>query len=372
MTAMEMIGLVARHFRVKRHAVGYAGMKDKQAITRQVVSVHTPGKTVDDFPHFDHPQVKILWADQHNNKLRRGHLAGNRFSIKVRDVKPTDVRTVLQAIRMLESLGVPDRIGVQRFGYLQNNHLIGRALLRRSAKEAVDLLLGPAGGAPDQQQRAREFYAEGDFKAARDAFPHSFQTERRVLIALGNGETPEQAIDSIEPDVLGYYISAFQSAIFNAVLDDRILSGRFGTLLEGDVTVNQAGRNARLVDEVALSDVGLLEQYAAMEVCASGPMWGAKMLRAGGEVDIAEVGALEAMGFAPDALPDPAQFDMPMVGGTRRPLRCPVTNTEVEGGSDEIGPYIRVAFDLPRGAFATTVMEEIMKTSQSTAGEEAE
>lgn len=84
MNAMEMYGLIAKHFRVKRSAVGYAGLKDKQAITRQVVSVHTPGKTVDDFPHFSHDQVKILWADQHDNKLRRGHLAGNRFSIKVR------------------------------------------------------------------------------------------------------------------------------------------------------------------------------------------------------------------------------------------------------------------------------------------------
>ena len=53
MNAMEMFGLLARHFGVPRAAIGYAGLKDKQAITRQVVSVHTPGKTVDDFPHFE-------------------------------------------------------------------------------------------------------------------------------------------------------------------------------------------------------------------------------------------------------------------------------------------------------------------------------
>ena len=88
------------------------------------------------------------------------------------------------------------------------------------------------------------------------------------------------------------------------------------------------------------------------------------MKRAAGAVDAVEVEVLGEFGFTPETLPDPAVFDLPMIGGTRRPLRCPVTNTEVEGGADELGPYIRVAFDLPRGAFATTVMEEIMKTGR--------
>ncbi len=50
-----------------------------------------------------------------------------------------------------------------------------------------------------------------------------------------------------------------------------------------------------------------------------------------------------------------------MIGGDRRPLRIPVIDPEVEGGVDEHGAYIRCAFELPRGSFATTVMDEIMK-----------
>ena len=361
MTAMEMYALIARHFGVKRSAVGYAGLKDKQAITRQVVSVHTPGKTVDDFPHFEHERVKILWADQHDNKLRRGHLAGNRFSIKVRGVAPTDVRTALRVMRVLEQQGAPERFGPQRFGYLENNHLIGQAILRRDPVTALDLLLGPSETSPDQQRPAREHYAAKDYKAARDAFPHAFKTERLALIALANGESPEQAIDAIDPDILGFYISAFQSAVFNAVLDRRIEGGTFGTLFEGDVTVTHAGRNPAVVDEVSLADEEFMARYKAMEFCASGPLWGRKMKRAAGAVDAVEVEMLGEFGFTPETLPDPAEFDLPMIGGTRRPLRCPVTNTEVEGGSDELGPYIRVAFDLPRGAFATVVLDEIMK-----------
>lgn len=59
-----------------------------------------------------------------------------------------------------------------------------------------------------------------------------------------------------------------------------------------------------------------------------------------------------------------------MVGGSRRALRVPITDIEVEGGTDEHGPFLRCAFDLPRGAFATTVLEEIMKIDLAQNSEE--
>ena len=51
--------------------------------------------------------------------------------------------------------------------------------------------------------------------------------------------------------------------------------------------------------------------------------------------------------------------------GERRPFRVPLTNPDIEAGVDEFGSYIRCAFDLPRGAFATVVMEEIMKNDKA-------
>ncbi len=53
-----------------------------------------------------------------------------------------------------------------------------------------------------------------------------------------------------------------------------------------------------------------------------------------------------------------------MVEGARRPLRVPVSDADIEAGLDEHGTYIRVVFDLPRGAFATVVLDEIMKNGQ--------
>ncbi|MBZ0172608.1 MAG: tRNA pseudouridine(13) synthase TruD, partial [Phycisphaerales bacterium] len=350
MTAMEMFNAVARHFGVRRSAVGYAGLKDKQAITRQIVSVHVPGKRPEDFPHFEHERVTVLWADLHENKLRRGHLAGNRFSIKIRDVEIAQTRTVLRAIQTLERVGVPDRIGAQRFGYLGNNHLIGRALLSRDARAAIDLMLSPSDHSPEVQNEAREHFAAGRFAEARKCFPRNYRTEWAVLGALANGEHPEQAIDAVEPDLLGFYISAFQSAVYNAVLDRRVLAGELGTLMPGDVALDRQGRKPFDIDEVALTEEDLLARYSRFEFSASGPMWGAKMRRAKDRVGQVEAETLASFGVDPGRLPDPSDLDIPMVGGTRRPLRIPLENSEVEGGGDEHGTYIRCAFDLPRGA----------------------
>jgi tRNA pseudouridine13 synthase len=77
----ELMAAIRKHFGVREKAIGYAGMKDKQAVTRQVLSVHV----LEDPPTLDitHDRIRILWAKRHVNKLRRGHLKGNRFSIRI-------------------------------------------------------------------------------------------------------------------------------------------------------------------------------------------------------------------------------------------------------------------------------------------------
>src|SRR5262245_7615155 len=54
MSTVQMIRLLARHFGIGEESVGYAGLKDKRAVTRQVVSIHVPGKKPADFPAFEH------------------------------------------------------------------------------------------------------------------------------------------------------------------------------------------------------------------------------------------------------------------------------------------------------------------------------
>jgi len=352
--------ILAQHFGVHERAVGYAGLKDKQAITRQVFSVHIPGKRLEEFPSLQHERMGILWADYHANKLRPGHLAGNRFSIRIRGVSIRDVITASKGLRALEKTGVPNRFGEQRFGYRLRNHLVGRALLLGDAATALDALLAPIEGAQDQQQEGRELYVRGEYGAALHAFFKESRTERRVLGELSRGASPGQAVRSIERSERDYFLTAFQSAVFNAVLDERLRAGTLGGLHEGDLAFKH---DSGAVFAVAGADLTaeLVARAEAFEVSPSGPLWGAQMMRATVQTDAAELAALEASGVTFDQLVRFADQHAGRPSGARRPLRIRLTDPEVEAGADEHGPFIRVAFDLPRGGFAITVLRELIK-----------
>lgn len=360
LSTLDAVRRLARHFGVRERDIGFAGLKDKRAVTRQVFSVHAPGRRVEDVPSLRDDRMTVLWVDRHVNKLRRGHLAANRFSIRIRGVDPTRVLHARAALEQLARVGVPNRIGEQRFGYLGRNHLIGRAILLGDWAGALDALLRPEPGVDDGQRSARELYARGDHAAALAAFSRSSRAERRALQALARGEPPERAVRAVGEMDTGFFLTAFQSAVFNAVLDRRVRDGTLGRLDEGDIAVKHDNRAAFKVTAAVASDPATTDRLARFEISPSGPMWGADMLRASGPTDERELAALASAGVAPADLSNAAASGWPMTG-ERRALRVPMTDPDVEGGIDEHGPYIRVAFDLPRGAFATAVLREIMK-----------
>ncbi|MFG0246281.1 MAG: tRNA pseudouridine(13) synthase TruD [Phycisphaerales bacterium JB052] len=366
LTTLQLRDAIAHHFQVDRRAIGHAGLKDKHAITRQVISVHIPGKAPEEFPSFQHDRARVLWIDLHENKLQRGHLMGNRFSIKIRGVDPLKVRDAKRSLEMLARIGMPNRFGEQRFGYLMNNHLVGRALIKGDHQAALDLILSPKPGAPKGSIDAREAYAQGDYAQAADLMPKVFKVERNALRSLARGDAPDRAIKAIDPTAAGFFISSFQSAIFNAVLNDRVQSGTLDTLEAGDLAFVLKSRASFEVttQELESGDETLQNRLDAFEISPSGPMWGTTMPRAEGEVGQRELAALAQADVSPKDMELCEQRDgLPMIGGDRRPLRIPVIDPEVEGGIDEHGSYIRCAFELPRGSFATTVMDEVMKTS---------
>lgn len=359
MSTLDMVGVLAKHFGVRRHDIGFAGLKDKRAITRQVVSVRLPGGDVADVPMLRDDRLSVLWVDRHDNKLRRGHLRGNRFSIRVRGVA---FQAALHAQRELERLardGMPNRIGPQRFGMLGNNHLIGRALVLGHPDEAVAHLLGPCPEHPDAQPEARARFRDGRFGDAFAEMPASLRVERLVLDALARDANPEQALARVDNAAMSFFVSAFQSAVFNAVLADREASGTLGTLAEGDIAFMHASERTFLVGPSELGDPQTPQRLQELDISPSGPMWGTKMRRAQGTVGETEEAALTAAGVDEPAI---ARFAASggRIEGARKPLRVPVIDPEVEGGADEHGMYVRCAFELPRGAFATSVMARIM------------
>lgn len=372
LSTSQLVWHVARHFGVRRTAVGFAGMKDKRAITRQVISVHTPGQTFEDFPMIQSDRISVLWADMHTNKLRLGHLSGNRFSVKIRGIEMTRVLDARRVLLRLAQQGVPNFAGEQRFGARANNHELGRLLLRRDWQGVLDELLGPGIGAAHINAEARRLYAEGRYTESLDAYPVACRHERVALASLERKKTPQQAVQSIDIVQRRFWVSAFQSSIFNALLSARMADDLFDRLVEGDVAAKRENGAMFAVDASVLADPQTAQRVASFEISPTGPIWGSEMMRATGAVDALESDALARTRVTLDALARYVSTEGRSMRGGRRPFRVPLVDPDVDAGIDEHGHYVRCAFELPPGAYATVVMQEVMKSDMLAEGDESE
>lgn len=118
---------LARELGLAPVAVGFSGLKDRHAITRQAFTVHLGTKPQPDWNALAIPGVRVIGATRHARKLKRGAHRGNRFIIVLRDVRGERdrVESVLAAIR---AHGVPNYFGEQRFGRDEGNLALARQL----------------------------------------------------------------------------------------------------------------------------------------------------------------------------------------------------------------------------------------------------
>ena len=361
----ELVRVLARHCGVREAAIGHAGMKDRQAITRQTVSVHLPG--LPDPPVLEHPAIQVLWTRRHDAKLRPGQLRGNRFSIRVRRTDPLAAPRVRQALMVLERSGAPNAYGEQRFGHRRNGHVLGALLASERWEELLAELAGARGSPfPDWQREARERFDAGDFAGSLPLWSRGDHAERAVTRALAEGRKPRAAVMAVRGPTRGFWMNAVQSALFNAVLATRMERGLFDRFVPGDVANLHPGRSLFRVTGAMLGDAAeartLAERLAAFEVSPTGPMIGATAMPA--EEQAAE---LEREVIASSGIDLPrflASRDAPE--GERRSLRMRVSSAEVESGVDEHGAFVRLAFDLPRGGYATEVLAELFEASEVT------
>jgi tRNA pseudouridine13 synthase len=353
----ELMRVLERHFGVSHRQIGYAGMKDKHAVTRQMVSIHLPDDPREVQP--DHKRITVMWADRHRNKLRRGHLRGNRFAIRIRGVEPVHAPVALRVLRELEARGMPAYYGEQRFGYRANNARLGAMLLRRDHEAACHELCGSHGTAfPEYQRERREAFDAGRYAEAAEQWTPADRAELIVCRALTRGARWEEAIRGIGPVTLKFWTSALASAAYNRVLDTRIEAGTAGTLLEGDLAWKHDKRAVFPVTAAELADPDVLRhRYDAFEISPTGPLWGKGMMESFGATHDHEREAMAAFDTTPELMATgPWHPD-----GARRPFRDVLENPDVEGGFDDHGPYIRCVFDLRRGMYATMVLREIMR-----------
>ncbi len=361
-TTTDAIRRLAKLFRVGRGDVGYAGLKDKYAVTRQLFSITMPNHRHDQelISKVQYTGLRVLWASRHVNKLKRGHLKGNRFVIRVRHPKPGALPLARHVIDRLAASGVANFVGPQRFGYRATNHQLGKLLLQGRWQEMLDLMLGDPRPTDGPATRAgRQAYESGDYHAALECWPRHLRHDRQALDALRQGKSAQEAVMSIDRQQRVFLVSGLQSIMFNRALHQRIAQGLFHRLIDGDIALKHDNGAVFAVDhntaEIENAPGG---RVGKLEVSPTGPMWGTTMPQPTGRVQHWEKNLLIEQGLAETDLVGGPQA---AAEGRRRSMRAIVADPRVCEGADEHGPYLQVTFGLPPGAFATVVLREIMK-----------
>ncbi|MFO7981921.1 MAG: tRNA pseudouridine(13) synthase TruD [Desulfuromonadales bacterium] len=348
LTTHEMIHRLARALKVREREIGYAGLKDAQATTRQYLSVTGVGP--EQVAGLQIDGAEILSARRHRNKLRLGHLAGNRFVVRIRNTEPESVLRAQNILDRLSRAGVPNFFGEQRYGSLENSHLVGRAIVRGEYASAVRTIIGdPEKIRNDRWREAAERYRAGDPERALKCLPGRMRNERALLHALVAGSDHRQAVLRMPRKLLRLYLSAWQSCLFDRLVEDRL--DHLGTLMTGDLAIKHENGSCFPVEEPEKEQ----DRAARFEISPSAPLFGHKSRLAEGAVGEKEQALLAEEGI------DTASFDIGgglSMPGERRAMRIPLSDCSASG--DDNGLIVR--FSLPSGSYATSVLREIMKT----------
>jgi tRNA pseudouridine13 synthase len=136
---------LARFADVRQRDIGFAGLKDRHAVTTQWFSIWLPGKPDPDWAAFASASVEVLQATRHARKLQRGALSGNRFTLVVRDWQGDREKTHSQ-LAAIKATGFPNYFGEQRFGHQGRNVEQALALFqgRKVSRELRSLYLSAA------------------------------------------------------------------------------------------------------------------------------------------------------------------------------------------------------------------------------------
>lgn len=270
---------IAKHFKLPIRQITYSGLKDKNATTRQWLSFPWPIKKVLETHELEDAYLKILQTSRHQKKLRIGTHKANRFQIRATQVSSMD--DIVQRCEQIRLTGVPNYFGEQRFGRFGNN-----------------------------LQFAQRLFVENE--TIRD---------RKLQ---------------------GLVLSAARSHLFNLLVSQRITSGNFDEIIDGDV-LQLAGSKSHFIADI--NDAALKQRLSEKDIYLTAPMIGE-------DLEISESMRL--------ALSDYSQWieglQKQCMNTEHRAIRMFPKDWTINVEENEFS----LAFELPTGSFATAVLREII------------
>ncbi|MDX2495169.1 MAG: tRNA pseudouridine(13) synthase TruD [Desulfuromusa sp.] len=350
-TTHDLLTQLAQGLKLKDRNLGYAGLKDARALTRQMISI--PFNKFDQAKKLNLNKSKILKIERHSNKLRLGHLAGNRFTITLRE---TDTEALPRGSAILEQLqkrGVPNLFGEQRYGILGNSAQLGLLLIQKNYTTFCRELIGdPRVIRNPAWKEAAEHYRQGDLQQAIDSLPNRMADERRVLRMLNEEKSHQEAVFSLPRNLLRLFLSAAQSHFFDQILMQRLPD--LDQLSDGDIAVKHINGACFRVEHAAAEQ----SRVDSFEISPSAPLYGSKVMLATGKPGQTELALLEKSGLSLGSWKLPQGLTMT---GERRPLRVPLIEPKIKVSEDH---SITLCFTLPKGSYATSVLRELIKENQ--------
>ncbi len=269
--------------------VGYAGLKDRHAVTTQWFSVPSSETTLASHGDIEIEGVRILERIRHTRKLKRGTLNGNRFELIIRDFTDDADRTE-QRLEQIRASGVPNYFGPQRFGHQGRNVDQGFRLLKKKAR---------------------------------------LKRNKRSI-----------------------YLSAIRSFLFNQVLAERVRTGFWNTIMDGDLAMLDGSQSIFACEK---PDADIEDRCRRLDIHPTGPMPGENGMQPTG--DAAEMERAVLLNW-----PELTEVLISQrVQASRRALRLYPAGF----GWDFDGSDLRLNFVLPPGTYATTVLREIMLSREA-------
>ncbi len=367
----ELGQAIARRLGLPFASVQWSGTKDRRAVAERLLSYRGPLPAGD----LELPRVTVLDAYTARDGLVLGRHFGNSFEIRVSELSlPT--AEALAAFRATEeelrNLGAwPNFFGPQRFGEVRPvTHGVGRHVVRGDLAGAVEtyLVARPPGTPDGVGDQARATYAEThDAARALREFPAHYRFERALLERLARGDPPERAFRALGRELRLLFVHAFQALLFNRWMTRRYEAGLpLDVPLPGDRLL-RLGRDGtvRSQEGVPVSEDNQAECADLVRrggAWVAGPLIGYETPRPEGPVGELLEAVLREEGV------DRSMFRVPVCPevasrGAWRPAVLPVPPiglSESEGG----GVWFR--FALPKGAYATVLLREFLKTGSET------
>lgn len=234
----EALGIIGKMLGIQSKSFGFAGTKDKRAVSTQRVTVFK--QQASRLAALNDRLIGIKVGDFCHVKegLLLGKLLGNRFTVTLRGVIADSEDTIKAAADSLGRHGFINYFGLQRFGTGSvPTHLIGATLLRGEWKTAVSLILDPREGERDVIRMAREYYKESnDIEGTLRQLPRHLVAERAVLQCLKKCPGDYlQALKAIPRTLRMMYVHGYQSYLWNHAATERVQKYGFDQVVLGDL-----------------------------------------------------------------------------------------------------------------------------------------